>query len=348
VSRLTLLLLGPPHLERDGSPLEFETRKALALLAFLAVSGERHNRDELATLLWPEYGQAQARAYLRYTLWALKKTLGETWLEIDREQVGLARREDLWVDVAHFRTCLAARRTHGHPVENVCSACLPLLAEAAALYRGDLVAGFTLTDSPAFDDWQTFHRESLQRELAGALHCLVLGQSARGEYEQAIAHARRWLALDRLHEQAHRWLMRLYAWAGEEAAALRQYQDCAQLLDAELGVSPEDGTTALYNAIKAKHAPPLPRLVEAPERLTPPPPPFLEWPAAPLEAEEITFVARQPELAQLGAFLDLALARQGRVVFVTGEAGSGKTALLREFARRALLAAADLLVTSGL
>lgn len=347
MSRLTLLLLGPPRLERDGSPLEFETRKAIALLAFLALSGERHNRDELAALLWPDYGQEQARAYLRYTLWALKKTIGETWLEIDREQIGLAHGDGLWLDVAHFQKGLAARRTHGHPADNVCSACLPVLAEAVALYRGELLAGFTLTDSPGFDDWQFFQRESLQRELAGALRCLVLGQSARGEYEQAIAYARRWLALDRLHEAAHRWLMRLYAWAGQEAAALRQYQECAQLLDEELGVSPEEATSELYNAIKARHAPSPPKLVEAPERLTPPPPPFLEWPAVPLEAEETTFVARQAELARLGEFLDLALAGQGRVVFVTGEAGGGKTALLREFARRAHLATAELLVTSG-
>ena len=76
-------------------------------------------------------------------------------------------------------------------------------------------------------------------------------------------------------------------------------------------------------------------------------PPFLEWQTESLEAEETIFVAREPELARLGEHLKLTLAGRGRVVFITGEAGSGKTALLKEFARRAHLAAEDLLVTSG-
>jgi serine/threonine protein kinase len=54
-------------------------------------------------------------------------------------------------------------------------------------------------------------------------------------------------------------LMRLYAWAGQHAAALRQYQECARLLDAELGAVPEDETTALYEAIRTRQlAPPEP------------------------------------------------------------------------------------------
>ena len=87
--------------------------------------------------------------------------------------------------------------------------------------------------------------------------------------------------------------------------------------------------------------------VEAHQHLPPPFPPFLELPTESPETEETTFVARATELARLSEHLNLALAGHGRVVFVTGEAGSGKTALLREFARRAHLAAEELLVTSG-
>ncbi len=46
--------------------------------------------------------------------------------------------------------------------------------------------------------------------------------------------------------------MRLYAWAGQQAAALRQYQECARVLEAELGAAPEDETTALYEAIRTR------------------------------------------------------------------------------------------------
>ena len=65
MSRLALYLLGPPRVERDGAEVSIPRRKALALLAYLAVTGQRQRRDALATLLWPEHDQHTARTYLR-------------------------------------------------------------------------------------------------------------------------------------------------------------------------------------------------------------------------------------------------------------------------------------------
>jgi ABC-type oligopeptide transport system substrate-binding subunit/ABC-type transporter Mla MlaB component len=59
------------------------------------------------------------------------------------------------------------------------------------------------------------------------------------------------------------------------------------------------------------------------------------------------FVGRERELEQLRACLEGALANQGQVVFVNGEVGSGKTALVTEFARRAQEKHSGLLVTLG-
>jgi predicted ATPase len=49
--------------------------------------------------------------------------------------------------------------------------------------------------------------------------------------------------------------------------------------------------------------------------------------------EKQVFVARERELSQLDGFIKRSLAAQGLVCFVTGEAGSGKTTLVTEFAR---------------
>ena len=76
MSSLRLSLLGPPCLERDGVPLEFHTRKNVALVAYLAVTGESHTREALVTLLWPELEPSRARAGLRRNLSTLKKALG--------------------------------------------------------------------------------------------------------------------------------------------------------------------------------------------------------------------------------------------------------------------------------
>jgi predicted ATPase len=164
--------------------------------------------------------------------------------------VGLNREVGVWLDVDEFQDRLAACHTHNHPEDQVCPDCLPFLAEAAELYGDDFLAGFTLRDSPGFDEWQFFQSQGLREQLAGALERLAYGYGAQGDYQQAIPYARRWLALDPLHESAHRHLMGLYAQSGQRAAALRQYAECERILQEELDVSPEEETAQLYQAIK--------------------------------------------------------------------------------------------------
>jgi serine/threonine protein kinase/DNA-binding SARP family transcriptional activator len=223
-------------------------------LAYLAVTGETHSREALATLLWPESEPGRSRARLRRELATLNELLGKGWLEVDRDQIGLVRSGDrqVWLDVTAFQELLASRQQHGHPLSEVCPECLQPLREAVALYRGDFLAGFSLPDSPEFDEWQFFQAESLRQALASALERSVRILSSQGEYEAAIPYARRWLALDPLHEPAHRRLMQLYAWAGQWAAALRQYGECEQALKAEFGAPPSAETIALYETIKTK------------------------------------------------------------------------------------------------
>src|ERR687897_3257137 len=261
VFRTTILLLGTPRIEHNGVPVEVDTRKAIALAAYLAITKQNHTRDALAGLLWPEYNQSRARAALRRTLSSLGKGRAEGWLRADRESVGFDY-DAIWVDVARFHDLLAECKGHGHPESEVCPDCLPPLTEAVALYRDDFMAGFGLRDSVAFDDWQFFQSESLRKELAGALERLARGRGALGEWEAAIAHARRWLAMDPLHEPAHSMLMALYAWSDQRAAALRQYRECVRVLDQELGVTPLEETTLLYRAIQENDLPPRPALAE--------------------------------------------------------------------------------------
>jgi len=316
-------VLGPPRLELDGAAVEVDTRKAIALLAYLAVTGERHGREALAGLLWPEYDEAHARAALRRTLSALNKGLRGGWLATDRTSIALDR-ADLWLDLARFHALLAECGAHGHPLAETCPACLAPLREAAALHRGDFLAGFALRDADGFEDWQRLQAESLRRELAGVLERLVEVQATAGRWQDAIADGHRWLALDPLHEPAHRQLMRLYAWSGQRGAALRQYRACVRVLDRELGVAPLEETTALYQTIKQGQA----------ERERPAPPPAA---VAPLSRPPL--VGRSAEWSALLEAYDAAR-HDGRLVVLEGEAGIGKTRLAEEFAAHAIAAGA--------
>jgi len=200
MSRLNLYLLGPPRIELDDEPVQVDTRKATALLAYLALTRERQRRDALVNLLWPESDQSHARAALRRTLSALRKALAGDWLDAEREDVALNPDADIWLDIDQFHGHLQECHTHGHPASDVCAACLPPLTAAAALYRGDFLSDFGLRDSFNFDDWQFFQTEGLRRELVEALGRLVRCYSAQGDLESAIRYARQWLELDRLNE----------------------------------------------------------------------------------------------------------------------------------------------------
>lgn len=232
-----LFLLGPPRIERNGRPIALDTRKAIALLAYLAATGQPQGRDRIAALLWPDADTERARGALRRTLSTVRSGVGRDALRTDGLRVALDEHVD--VDVGRFRRLIADGR----------------LEEAIAAYTGDFLSGFTLRDSVEFDDWQTSEAEELKRALASVLERLSLGASNGAA---AIGYARRWVGIDPLHEPAHRALMRLLAVAGERSAALRQYRECAHLLDHELGVTPLPETTELRDAIERGEEPPPP------------------------------------------------------------------------------------------
>lgn len=223
MAQLRMYVFGPPRLERDGATLEFGLRRALALLVFLAVRAQPHSRDALATLLWPDSDHREARARLRRTLYRLTQVLGNDLLAVDADTVAVAATADLRIDCVAFGQLITSRDG---------------LAEAITLYHDDFLAGFTLPDCPAYDEWQFFERERLRQLLARGLEQLVQQASADSAWDAATAYARRRVALDPLHEPAQRTLLATYACAGQIAAARRQYQELVRLLDAELGTKP--------------------------------------------------------------------------------------------------------------
>lgn len=227
-------LLGAPRAVAGRTPIVTDTRKATALLAYLAVSEQPQRRATLAALLWPETDEQKARGALRRTLSVLRSALKDRWLEAEGETIDLDR-ANVRVDVVEFRRAVREGR----------------LDDAVALYGGDFLAGFALRDSPPFDDWQAAEADALRTAFGEALSRLAGKAERSGDLAAAIGHSKRRLALDPLHEPAHRELMRLYSRSGDRAAALRQYREAVRLLDRELAVAPAAETRALHDAIEA-------------------------------------------------------------------------------------------------
>lgn len=292
-------LLGPPRIERGGQVVGVDTRKAIALLAYLALSGRPQSRDHLSALLWPDADQARARSALRRTLSALNAALGSVGLRIERESLTFTG-ADVWVDVVAFREAALTDEPSAWKI-------------AADLYAGEFLSGFVVRDSPEFDEWQLSAADELRGELASTLRRLV-EHSADPDPAAAIVYAKRWVDLDPLHEAAHRMLMQLYADGGDRTAALRQYRSCVAVLERDLGVEPLDETTELYESIRESR----------PVGLADPVP----SPAA--HAADLPLVGRGHELSRLDDAYRASL-DSGRLAVIGGEAGIGKTRLATEF-----------------
>jgi DNA-binding SARP family transcriptional activator/tetratricopeptide (TPR) repeat protein len=325
MTALRLALLGPPVVLRDGLPVTFDTRKAVALLALLAVTGREHSREQLADLLWPDADSAKGRASLRRTLSVTAAVMG-AGLTISRAAVTLELGA-VQVDVREFEALIARADAES-------------LEQAVQLYRDDFLSGFVLRSCPDFEEWQASVSEGLRQALARGLQRLVAACIAEGDLERATGHARRWLQLDPLHEPAHQAIIRLHGWAGQRSAAMRQYRSLVRVLDRDLAVRPLPETTRLYDDVRAGRLepPPAPSVVRAAEPPTAPVEAAVaSATSAAVDAPELggaagiwPLVGRETELARLRAAWQ-ATGTAGRVVAISGQAGSGKTRLITEF-----------------
>ncbi|MFZ7127124.1 MAG: alpha/beta fold hydrolase [Desulfobacterales bacterium] len=264
MTAIRLYLLGSPRLEKDGRTPELKLKKAMGILAYLAVTGRPHTRDSLAALFWPESNQKAGRASLRRTLHRLRLSAGGRLLNVEGDQVGVAGDAvDLWVDALAFQSrCSAAKKASDTDVTAVVDA----LTEAAALYVDAFMAGFHLADCPAFDEWQFFESERLQQQFIAVLDELIRCHMAAGRHDLALAFAHRRVAAEPLNEAAHRTLIQLYSRTDQKAAALRQFRECRRILEKELGTTPRKETRDLIDAIRRSppdgHEPAAPRAPE--------------------------------------------------------------------------------------
>jgi len=341
MGQLAISLLGPFTVTRRGQPVtRFGTDKTRALLAYLVMEADRaHRRAWLAGLLWPNFPEAAARHNLSQTLLMLRQALdapaaSPPFLLITRQTLRFNPDSDVTLDVTAFQAGLAVCQRVG-PAQLSPHAARQV-TQAAAHYQGEFLSDPWQVHSQAFEEWVLLTRVQLHLQAVELLDCLVQYHMHHGDFAPATAYARRQLDLEPLRETAHRQLMTALARDGRRPEALAHYAACTTLLARELGIVPAPETTALYEQLRAGG--------RGDEDRTPRP--GSRPGTGPLTASP-PFVGRTRELAQLDAALAAALRGQGQLRLVTGDAGSGKTALLRAFARRALAAHPALLLLNG-
>lgn len=243
MAALTIRLLGSFEARLGaGPPVSLPTKKARALLAYLAARpAQARSRDEIAEMLWGARADEQARGSLRRTLSDLRKALpldDGAWLVSEGDTVKLDARS-VYIDAAEF--------------ERLAAGDAGALAQAVELYRGEFLAGFGL-DEQAFEEWLRAERERLRQLTLKTLARLLAHQAAGEALEPAIQTGARLLAIDPANQGAHRALMQLYARQGRRSEALRQYRSCCEALMRELGVHPDAATEALHRDLQQSAA----------------------------------------------------------------------------------------------
>jgi DNA-binding SARP family transcriptional activator/Tfp pilus assembly protein PilF len=279
-------LLGELEVEAGGKRIEPPaSRRAWSLLAWLALHPGEHPRSTVAAAFWPDVLDSSARASLRSAAWALRRALGpaaDGALTGGRDRIGL----DCETDLRRFEEAVAAG----------------LLADAADCCRGPLLADLD-------EDWVFEARDEHAHRVSAVL--ARLAEQAPSPPE-AVAFARRRLALDPLDEAAARDLMTRLAAAGDRSGALAAGERLRERLRTQLGIAPAPQTRALEARLRAdgEHDP-----GEAEVAAT---------------AGRAALVGRDGELAALRAAWERARRGEGLVAALEGEGGIGKTRLAGE------------------
>lgn len=311
-----LTLIGSPTVGlADGERVTPQPgAKALALLAYLALEPHPHTREALADLLWGESPEPEARASLRQALKQLRTSLGEV-VRCDRQLVELA--EPVRCDVTGFLE--SAERD-------------PEAAAAIDIPR--FLAGFSIRHAPQFDEWAAETRTRLLNRYAEVLGTLARDAMDRRRWREAAERADRWLACDRLSEEAARVAIEARYLAGDRGAALARLAEYRSALQRETGCEPSQALSALGRRIEAE-------VERAPRR-----PVSEEWyPRA--HSFEAALIGREQEWNALVAAWKEAAKGRRRIVLIEGDAGIGKSRLVEEFLRTVVAGGATVLRGRG-
>ncbi len=330
-ANLVISLFGAPRVEYAHQRVTFDSRKTLAVLVYLVVTGRRQSRESLASLFWHDLPQQRATANLRRALWALRQTGVDQFLDVQRSGVGLLPDTPLWVDINRFRYLLA-QSSEGKPDT---LATMAALHEALQLYTDDFLAGFSLKDCPDFDDWRIRESEHLHQQAERVARRLAELLEQQGDLPAAIDSLRQWLFRDPTNEACHQQLIRLYTVAGQPAAAIRQYQSCAQILEREFGTTPLAETSRLYELARAHSAAGNGLPVTRPDGDAT----SASQSVARLPKPLTAFIGRERELGYLQQLL--CDTPDCRLVSIVGMGGMGKTRLALQAARNAHAAFAN-------
>jgi two-component SAPR family response regulator len=237
---LRIHALGQPQAVLGSEPVaNWIHAKAKELLFCLLDSPDGLSKERIGAILWPEHSPERLNSIFHNTMYRLRHVLFPEVVLFEEGVYFFNRDINYWLDVEEFETLLA--RAERLP-EDECGARMAILSQAAELYKGDYLQGL-------FSDWCLVRRENLRVSYTSALLALGGLHIRAKEYASALQYYNTVLVDDPYQEAAYRQAIRCYLMMGDRASALRKYQECVDILQEELGVSPMPETEALYRQL---------------------------------------------------------------------------------------------------
>jgi DNA-binding SARP family transcriptional activator len=226
---------GLSAIDHRGNALSIGNRKARALIVYLALTGDHGSIAQAGELIFGSPDEALVRGLVRDVQYALRFLPPDIVLE-DSATIRF-NPDNVTVDTQRFDQLADAESINA-------------VREAADLYRGNLLEGFTSEIQP-FDDWLAEQRLRYWRSGVAIFGRLLAAQIKAGWWENAVETASRLLSLDPSQEVVHRALMRLQLEQGRPDSALRRYQECADILRRDFAREPSAETEKVHEEIVA-------------------------------------------------------------------------------------------------
>jgi len=236
---LMIHAFGQPWVDLEGERVQWATAQSRDVFFCLLQHPEGLRKEELGEIFWPEHSPAKLEGIFRSTLYRLRRALFRESVVFEDGVYRFNWQSDYWYDAEAFEMMLDQA---DHVKASAPERAIVLLEEAIALYHSDYLEN-------VYGDWCEQEQRRLHGRYLVALETLAWLYTERRELQQAIELYQRLLTLDQYREAAHRGLMNCYYRLGNRAAAIRQYQTCAEALREDLGLSPTKETETLYRQI---------------------------------------------------------------------------------------------------
>lgn len=279
-------LFGTPVIKMNEKEIIFPYNKVKALFYYLLVN-KKASRDELAGLLWTDEEESIAKKNLRNAIYKIKQTFNEEVIISPKKSMVMVNPNiDINIDIDTF-----LNDEDGN-------------MEA---YKGEFLQGFFVKNAEEFEDWIIKTRDNLREKYIFKLYDKISEDTKKSIGDNIERYCKLLINVDEFDEKSYRILMEHYKNNRSYGKVIDTYNKLSQLLDKELGITPDENTREIFNEVLD---------IMNEEKLS-----------KNIDSKEF-FYGRNNELRLLeNNYRNFTESSKGKSIIITGEAGIGKTRL---------------------